>query len=484
MTEIHWVIAVIIARKDEKDHLFEYEDLIKSFNNLDNEHIKYLLLEYYDDTQTCYIKTFTHKLNAFEEIGKFPFTNFYNGILIKTFLTDHVYQHSDLCKYMLITWGHGAGLGFFTREITKNIADPLPIEGSMKDEVIGWIKNLGEFSDLFNVLRAGNIINPDRKPNPKELFAHKFTGFLSTYSWLEENGYIPKYDLISSEKFGNILNECFGGKKIDILLTINCYMQTFESGYALRRNVNYLVSSQTGFLFAGIHYLELFKCLNKSKSISDISELIVIDNIKEYYKPKYDDFEIRQIENYSTATKGFCFNQYQISANKLSIYDGVKDILNAIVKHYYANDQLSTQPLPFIRGARRYCLDMTPNANYGIIDLLLFLQLYLEYNKSDTNMIKLISSLTQLLQPDTLIKVYRFDQLMDAGIPIEGEDYPPYYRKPQFTSVFFPNSKSISNEFIQQFMNDNYSDASTSSAVYIHELKWDDFIRAYYSILS
>jgi hypothetical protein len=261
-------------------------------------------------------------------------------------------------------------------------------------------------------------------------------------------------------------------------------MQTFETGFGLQRNVDYLIASQTGFLFAGIHYAELFKFLNTSQSETDINTLQVIENIKQYYPVKYQEFEEAGNSCYSSKKNpNFDLNLYQIAASKLSIYaNELKTIINKIVSFFFTGTQLQESHLRTIKQARPYCLDMAPNANYGIIDFLLFLQLYIQYNSSDSFIKNQTDQIIQLQTPDNFINIFRSNQL-DEGIQLDEDFQPLYYKKPQYFSVFFPNNNDDANTFIQDFINEIYREGSTSAAVYIKEVKWDDFIRSFYATL-
>ena len=50
----------------------------------------------------------------------------------------------------------------------------------------------------------------------------------------------------------------FGGKKIEIILMMNCLMQIIDTGYALRDSTRYLIASQLAMDLSGYNYTAIF----------------------------------------------------------------------------------------------------------------------------------------------------------------------------------------------------------------------------------
>jgi hypothetical protein len=67
--------------------------------------------------------------------------------------------------------------------------------------------------------------------------------------------------ILWSDDLAAELGVCLGGQPIDVLLLNNCYMQCFETGYALRDQVRFIVAAEGALGALGYDYAGLMKRL-------------------------------------------------------------------------------------------------------------------------------------------------------------------------------------------------------------------------------
>ena len=82
--------------------------------------------------------------------------------------------------------------------------------------------------------------------------------------------------VVSMDTLGSAIKETFGLGGIDVVIMMNCYMQYFDTLYALwNADVKYTVASQYGLDFAGYNYKEIFGALYTSPDIQprDLAKL-------------------------------------------------------------------------------------------------------------------------------------------------------------------------------------------------------------------
>jgi hypothetical protein len=80
------------------------------------------------------------------------------------------------------------------------------------------------------------------------------------------------------------LNAGFGERRIDILMMSNCFMQTFETGWMLRKNVKYFIAPETLIQAYGYSYKGLLENINSNIGIkaSEIVKTVRGDFVKKW----------------------------------------------------------------------------------------------------------------------------------------------------------------------------------------------------------
>lgn len=61
-------------------------------------------------------------------------------------------------------------------------------------------------------------------------------------------------EVLSMNELGEALSIAFKTKKIDLVVMMNCYMQYFNTGYALKGSVDYLIAPESYIYFSGYNY--------------------------------------------------------------------------------------------------------------------------------------------------------------------------------------------------------------------------------------
>jgi hypothetical protein len=81
-----------------------------------------------------------------------------------------------------------------------------------------------------------------------------------------------KIETLWITELANALKDGFGNRKISIALMANCYMQTFDTGWLLRNQVEYLIAPETAIIAASYNIQALMKTLQATPKI-DTEEL-------------------------------------------------------------------------------------------------------------------------------------------------------------------------------------------------------------------
>lgn len=169
-----------------------------------------------------------------------------------TSIFSYVRDHFPSEKLMIVFFDHGAGFGLF---------ESIPEKGESNytftmDEVDDGLrdKKYHRTRKLFIPAKAA-----EKKYSPGG--AGKNTP-LSTDSMDKVERlklFRKKYshtDMLTMKELSAALRKGFR-RKVDVMVMVNCNMQMIETGYSLRKNVHYLVGSETMFWIYGINYREM-----------------------------------------------------------------------------------------------------------------------------------------------------------------------------------------------------------------------------------
>jgi hypothetical protein len=184
-------------------------------------------------------------------------------------------------RYMMFTIGHGAGFGIMTKPgVIKKINMAAARNGFVKSnlfkEEIAAVQD-----DRHHLLEILANSFKSNKFKVKQLTSYDFlkrsnTGFAKKNKHLiaakeEDNLSSPDIVYLTSFQFAAIIDREFSEAKqkyslvyeddvpFALILHVNCYMQTLENGYALRKVAKYLCATEVGFPTYGISYKIVFK---------------------------------------------------------------------------------------------------------------------------------------------------------------------------------------------------------------------------------
>ena len=182
-------------------------------------------------------------------------------------------------RHFLITIGHGAGFTFFheTAKITRAVKD---ISFIKENKAIGADEQFNLFDSVLEQRRdkykyAANFSgrsNFIKAFDTKGSITRKIIKFFGLRSLGEddlgatfkETTHQERY--LTSFELADILTGAFSVENtseppIDMIIHINCYLQTLESGYAFRKIAKYIAATQRTMPAFGIDYVGLFNQL-------------------------------------------------------------------------------------------------------------------------------------------------------------------------------------------------------------------------------
>jgi hypothetical protein len=98
------------------------------------------------------------------------------------------------------------------------------------------------------------------------------TGRYLLFTWGHGRGYgiFPKPEtgrVLTMERLQVALGLAFGTRKVDLVVMMNCYMQFFDTGYALAPQASILLAPESFMAYEGYHYEALLSRLRKEPSI-------------------------------------------------------------------------------------------------------------------------------------------------------------------------------------------------------------------------
>ncbi len=198
---------------------------------------------------------------------------------------------AEKTRFMLITWDHGYSFGIFNAAIDKEVFDfernnnkahltITNLEGGMKKI------NENRTSDK-SIESTIEEFKKNNSPNEE----------LSGYSneLLRELATTDDTDMLTPEEIAIALKSSFS-KKIDVLIMMNCWMQSVDTCYALENTVQNLVAAESTMDFIGYDYIDFINELCKNPAISnkDLSSKI-IRRIKDKYKKMRTEIAFNEI---------------------------------------------------------------------------------------------------------------------------------------------------------------------------------------------
>lgn len=479
-----WTVTSILAV--DRPRFFELFDLEQSvLDQLSYQAIRYIFFLYDQESGQINVLELRKQSNSsfqFDVRETIKDQDIYESKTLIGLLQKYVTSRPTE-RNMVITWGHGSGLGFFSK-LEKRTSDIMERSGVENVMTRSASKNMDEYFDFYAFLKTNlSLQEPVQERSmgiiSKNLDSHSETRHMKMF--LDDMSAPRQVNedlrLITAHQLGEIFEGGFGHKAIDVLLTINCYGQLFETGFELMDKVTLMVSPQTTIPFAGVNYLRLFSELerNPHADLKLISEIITGSFDEKYSsQPLAGQFKRRYPDEFRKDIKVVSF-----SGNFLSAY---KDLLEVI-------DEISGKLLPFCSGqvrdktithgvsfARSRCIELATTRSHGVIDLENFL----------TNLVKQpkLGGAGGLVTED----VNRFMEIKLACNASIKKAAPEFYKadangdsmSPSFISAFFPFGKkgNFLDELIELYFENKRLFMSSQIT------RWDEFVEACYRNLG
>jgi hypothetical protein len=287
-------------------------------------------------------------------------------------------------------------------------------------------------------------------------------------------------DMLWVGELASALENGFAGRKLDILMMANCYMQTFESGWLLRKKVKYLVAPETIFKAFGYAFDKLMRLINTRPGIkpNELVKTIKNDFIAKWKKPDIEPKHLKMVS---------------ISVNDLGYYGILKFFFEIIAKLLMWTSD--TQFLKLIELRQKFVANATSTPLPG------------PGRPSDAIRIQMVD-INHLF--NTIKKLYPYNILLRSGIYIFrqisrlavrdiyiGDDYPEHDRiKPKKfrlsgISIYLPNNlvtarnAEISNcayfgttQILFSVLGDIPLENFTKTS------SWDEFVERYIKLLA
>lgn len=343
MARFDVTIVVIVQFTGDEEEDFFTRQIFKAVDSSSNVRYAFLCI---DKDNSCKIEIYHSGSKQKEKQLKgkdFYSTHRKNGAL-PVFLRDYVITdggepvRSD--RYIMFTIGHGAGFGIMTKgsvikelhAINKmqNLAgidsfrQELTSVQEDRSQLLSFLANSFKSNDYeFKQLSWRDF---KRREKINEVMA-------STSSAVaDEATGVPDMNYLTSFQFASIIKKEFSKAKekyhleypdntpFDLIVHINCYMQTLENGYALRKVTKYLAATEIGFPVYGLSYDILFKAIARNPDIH-------IETYFELIKTVFRDRRSTEL----TVTLGD-HKDIAISLSKLGNYKLLYDQLSSVAK--------------------------------------------------------------------------------------------------------------------------------------------------------
>lgn len=294
-------------------------------------------------------------------------------------------KYGDSAKRtILFTWSHGAGFGINTensRIIRTANAFSVNPQGHPTNSLEEVRSNLYYASAKLQTA-ATRILPFIKSSNNGE------TGVYQKYQFVNNQAEICKnLEILWMDDLSRILGE-YQPRKIDLLVMMNCNMQLFENGYALRRSVRYFIAAESKLLMYGYDYHSLLRILNNTPSIKPrILAKAVINTFICYHRKEGRS-------DYLTTTALF--------ANSLQYYD----LLFACIQQFFSILLHNHNALlPVIRETRMSMQVVSQNATYELVDLGYFMKCMAE-KTGHTFGIKRLYNFFESINKKTVVKAH------------------------------------------------------------------------------
>jgi hypothetical protein len=170
------------------------------------------------------------------------------------------------------------------------------------------------------------------------------------------NDPLPITKALTMEELNTAIRGALGNRKIDLVVMMNCYMQSMMTGFALHRSVKYLIAPESDMDFSGYNYVSIFNTLINNPDIS--SRKLAKFCVSSFPKKIYSDYTSGEYNKNNTA----------IFALKLKYFKLFPSVINQFLKVF---SEMSAFPFSTIKAARN---DTTLKSKDDLADFYAFLK--------------------------------------------------------------------------------------------------------------
>ena len=474
-TELQWTVGIIAQVQDELSD-FEYNAFEKTIKKRsDDVNLNYVIFYFNQGTRKSQIKILNKYKDDFDTTDISGENALYEPDQLVKFLRDNIAGKSD--RYMLITWGHGAGLGFFAHD--DNEKEPRKGGNSTGTKTANAYL-IKELQTKQQYSQNRKIRKDNRRYNL--ISQHIANSSIGSRAFSEEGEELEKIlaSVISSKNLANILRESFGTTKIDLFIANSCFMNTFEAGYAFMDQVRIYAAPQTIVPFAGINYDSLFAALEDNP---DLNMTELAQEITDNYATKYTA-KNSFTKEFKLKRKYIDTRELTISVNNLSAFKGDKENKNPEKRYRgviecidkFGNHLVGLLQRDAKEGndnyrrkidiARSFCGDFTHSANY--IDFTnFFCELIKSFQDEDLGELKNIYYDFYWAKEQTVLSIYSSERLFSF--------MPEYFysQSPQMFSIYFPQRTGrtkLQKDFSREYCETTFKDK---------DFGWVNFLKTY-----
>lgn len=232
---------------------------------------------------------------------------------LSSFFTESIKSEFAADRYMIFTWDHGASYGIFT-DLVKSDKEKSENQASVTQSLIHQVVDFKQRS-IPNIGIKSKAIKP-LKNIPGNFLAKTPSNNGATSAEVSSQSMKPV--LLTMEELAEAIKKSFGENKIDIVVMMNCYMQLFDAGYALRDRVKYLVAPETYIYFSGYNYKSIFSLLSRKPLMS--TKKIASKIVSSFQYKGFDDIAAGNSAKASTA----------LFATDLSCYSSMAGLIDEL----------------------------------------------------------------------------------------------------------------------------------------------------------
>lgn len=295
-----WTFLFLVHAEDGKTKRYSNKLIGELLKTRDSDNVRIFILrntyQYTNEKDMSAILsevTYNNTINAKElslkkEYGKINLGD--SNVLAGIFTTVKQIVAEET-RFMIVTWDHGYSFGIFS--------------GLIDNTVFDFEKNSVNQHNIVTNLKSCLIkVNKERQSDISLDYAieqfktnNKNNAEFAGYSndLLKDLALSDDTDMLTPEEINRALKLSFT-KKVDILIMMNCWMQSVDTCYAIADTVDNIIAAESTIDFIGYDYIDFIDhlCIHPEETNKNISERI-IKGIKPKYKRMNTEIAFNEI---------------------------------------------------------------------------------------------------------------------------------------------------------------------------------------------